>query len=213
VIASAGGKIYQASARPGNNTSASYSPDGREIACTLSMDGNPEIYLLDARGSSPRRLTNARAIDTSPSFSPTGREMAFTSDRGGSPQVYVMDHEGGNVRRLTFDVDYTDSPPGRQRAIGSHSSPAPAAASTSIHAAPTEAIRDWRFRAAATRIPAGHRTDAISCSHRIAKARRDCSSPISTTHRRAGSTPGVASLFRPLGHHDSGRRLRDECRS
>jgi TolB protein len=110
VIASAGGKIYQASARPGNNTSASYSPDGREIACTLSMDGNPEIYLLDARGSSPRRLTNARAIDTSPSFSPTGREMAFTSDRGGSPQVYVMDHEGGNVRRLTFDVDYTDSP-------------------------------------------------------------------------------------------------------
>ncbi len=105
-----GGRPYLVSGRPGLNTSASYSPDGREIVCTLSMDGNPEIYILDARGGAPRRLTNHRAIDTSPAWSPTGREIAFTSDRGGSPQVYVMDSEGGNARRLTYDVDYTDSP-------------------------------------------------------------------------------------------------------
>ena len=105
-----GGRSFLISGRKGNNTSASYSPDGRDIACTLSLDGNPEIYLLDARGGSPRRLTNNRAIDTSPSWSPTGRELAFTSDRSGAPQVYVMDRDGGNVRRLTFDVSYTDSP-------------------------------------------------------------------------------------------------------
>lgn len=110
VIPSAGGRSYLVSGRPGLNTSASYSPDGREIVLTLSQDGNAEIYLLDARGGSPRRLTKARGIDTSPTWSPTGREIAFTSDRGGAPQVYVMDHEGGNVRRLTFDVGYTDSP-------------------------------------------------------------------------------------------------------
>jgi TolB protein len=105
-----GGRPYLVSGRPGLNTSAAYSPDGREIVCSLSMDGNSEIYLLDARGGSPRRLTNHRAIDTSPTWAPTGREIAFTSDRGGSPQVYLMDHEGGNVRRLTYEVDYTDSP-------------------------------------------------------------------------------------------------------
>ncbi len=101
---------FLVSGRPGLNTSASYSPDGQRIACTLSQDGNAEIYTLDARGGSPQRLTSQRAIDTAPSWAPTGRELAFTSDRSGSPQVYVMDAQGGNVRRLTFDVDYTDSP-------------------------------------------------------------------------------------------------------
>lgn len=103
-------KPFLISGRKGLNTSASYSPDGREIVCALSMDGNTELYRLDARGGSPTRLTSNRAIDTSPCWSPTGQEIAFTSDRSGSPQVYVMDREGGNVRRLTYDVAYTDSP-------------------------------------------------------------------------------------------------------
>jgi len=110
VMASGGGRPYLISGRPGNNTSASYSPDGREIALTLRGDGNPEIDRLDARVGAPRRITNHRAIDTSPAWAPTGREIAFTSDRGGTFQVYVMDREGGNVRRLTFEVGTTDSP-------------------------------------------------------------------------------------------------------
>jgi TolB protein len=103
-------KPFLVSGRPGLNTSASYSPDGQHIVCTLSVDGNAEVYSLDARGGSPVRLTNNRAIDTSPAWSPTGREIAFTSDRSGSPQIYLMDAVGGNPHRLTFDVDYTDSP-------------------------------------------------------------------------------------------------------
>ncbi len=110
VIPSAGGKAFLVSGRPGLNTSGSYAPDGRQIVCTLSQDGNSEIYLLDARGGSPQRLTSSRGIDTSPAWSPTGREIAFTSDRTGTPHVHVMDREGGNLRRLTYDVDYTDSP-------------------------------------------------------------------------------------------------------
>jgi len=110
VVHSTGGKPFLVSGRPGLNTSASYSPDGRDVVCTLSMDGNSEVYLLDAKGGSPRRLTNSRGIDTSPTWSPTGQEIAFTSDRAGAPQVYVMDREGGNAHRLTFDVGYTDSP-------------------------------------------------------------------------------------------------------
>jgi len=110
VTPSTGGRVYLISGRPGLNTSASYSPDGRDIVCSLSQDGNSEIYVLDARGGNPRRLTNHRGIDTSPCWSPTGREIAFTSDRSGQPQVYVMDREGGNLRRLTYEVNYTDSP-------------------------------------------------------------------------------------------------------
>ncbi len=110
VTPSSGGRVYLISGRPGINTAASYSPDGKDIVCTLSQDGNSEIYLLDARGGNPRRLTDHRGIDTSPCWSPTGREIAFTSDRSGTPQVYVMDREGGNLRRLTFEINYTDSP-------------------------------------------------------------------------------------------------------
>lgn len=101
---------FLVSGRAGLNIAGAYSPDGTGIACTLSQDGNAEVYRLDARGGSPQRLTNHRGIDTSPSWSPTGREIAFTSDRSGVPQVQVMDADGGNVRRLTFDVSYTDSP-------------------------------------------------------------------------------------------------------
>ena len=103
-------KPFLVSGRPGLNISASYSPDGQHVVCTLSIDGNAEVYALDARGGSPRRLTNHRGIDTSPAWSPTGREIAFTSDRSGTPQLYLMDADGGSARRLTFDVDYTDSP-------------------------------------------------------------------------------------------------------
>jgi TolB protein len=110
VVRTEGGRPFLVSGRPGLNTSASYSPDGRDIVCTLSMDGNSEVYLLDAKGGNPRRLTNTRAIDTSPAWAPTGREIAFTSDRTGSPQVYVMDREGGSARRMNFEVGYTDSP-------------------------------------------------------------------------------------------------------
>jgi TolB protein len=101
---------FLVSGRTGLNTSGAYAPDGQGIACTLSQDGNAEIYRLDARGGSPQRLTNSRGIDTSPVWSPTGREIAFTSDRSGQPQVHVMDADGGNLRRLTHDVSYTDSP-------------------------------------------------------------------------------------------------------
>lgn len=103
-------KAFRVSARPGLNTGGVYSPDGRSIVCTLSQDGNAELYRLDARGGSPQRLTSHRAIDTSPCWAPTGREIAFTSDRSGSPQVHLMDADGGNVRRLTYDVSYSDSP-------------------------------------------------------------------------------------------------------
>jgi TolB protein len=110
VVSPEAGRPFLVSGRPGLNTGGAYSPDGRGIACTLGLDGNAELYHLDARGGSPERLTTNRAIDTSPCWSPTGREIAFTTDRSGTPQVHVMDADGGNVRRLTYDVDYTDSP-------------------------------------------------------------------------------------------------------
>lgn len=181
-------KPFLVSGRKGLNTSASYAPDGQHIVCTLSLDGNAELYRLDARGGDPARLTNSRAIDTSPAWSPTGREIAFASDRSGQPQLYLMDADGANVRRLTFDVDYTDSP-----------SWSPKGDRLAFVTRVGGGFDVWTCRAdgtgakpvvtgGTTRTPAGRRMVATSCSPPTAMAGTVSGSRTSTGPCRASST-------------------------
>jgi len=95
---------------PGLNAFVAVSPNGAEIAMSLSRDGNTEIYRLAADGSRPTRLTFGRSTESSPCWSPEGRRMAFVSDRSGSPQVYVMNSTGGTAERLTYRGGYNTSP-------------------------------------------------------------------------------------------------------
>lgn len=46
------------------DTSPSWSPDGRKIAFLSDRDGNSEIYVMDANGKNERNLTNHAANDT-----------------------------------------------------------------------------------------------------------------------------------------------------
>jgi tricorn protease len=71
--------------------------DGR-VAFTYQDD----IWLSDADGSNPRRLTVNVARDFSPRFSPDGKWIAFTSNRTGNNDVYVMPSNGGEPRQLTW---------------------------------------------------------------------------------------------------------------
>lgn len=93
-----------------------YDPSGQRMAVVVSVDGAPEIFVVDADGRNPRRLTRSKAIDVSPTWSPDGRRIAFVSDRSGSPNLYVVDAGGGEPRRLTFGGYHTApawSPDGR----------------------------------------------------------------------------------------------------
>ncbi|HTY18837.1 MAG TPA: DPP IV N-terminal domain-containing protein [Myxococcota bacterium] len=85
-------------------------PSGQRIAAVVSVDGAPEIFVVDADGRNPRRLTHDPAIDVSPTWSPDGKRIAFVSDRAGSPNIYVMNDDGSNVKRLTFDGGYNAAP-------------------------------------------------------------------------------------------------------
>jgi TolB protein len=94
-----------------------FSPDGKRIAWASDRAGNTDIWVANADGSKPQRLTTTASSDTAPAWSPTGQEIAFTSNRAGTPQIYIMDAEGLNVRRLTTVGNWNDAPswnPSRQ---------------------------------------------------------------------------------------------------
>ena len=87
-----------------------YSPDGRRIAFTVSDGGNSDVWVMNADGTAPRRLTNHAALDLSPAWSPDGRRIAFVSDRAGTPQIYLMGADGSSPKRLTFQGNYNQTP-------------------------------------------------------------------------------------------------------
>ena len=81
------------------------SPDGRRIVFRSMRDGNAEIYVMNADGTDPRRLTDHPATDTMPSFSSRGDRVAFTSLRDDDYEIYLLelneDGSPGTLERLT----------------------------------------------------------------------------------------------------------------
>jgi TolB protein len=68
----------------------------------MASGGNTDIYVVNADGGTPQRLTSAPGADTSPSYSPDGNRIVFESDRSGTQQLYVMDAGGGGQRRISY---------------------------------------------------------------------------------------------------------------
>jgi TolB protein len=87
-----------------------WSPDGTRIAFTASDAGNADVWMINADGTSPRRVTREPSLDLSPAWSPDGKRLAFVSDRAGTPQIYLMNADGSGVRRLTFQGNYNQTP-------------------------------------------------------------------------------------------------------
>jgi len=102
--------VTKISDRKGLNIAAAWKPNRKELALTLTISGNPDIYLIDLTGKILKRLTRNWAIDVSPAFSPDGNKIAFVSNRSGSPQVYILDLITNQVERLTFEGNYNTSP-------------------------------------------------------------------------------------------------------
>ncbi|HXN51090.1 MAG TPA: Tol-Pal system beta propeller repeat protein TolB [Candidatus Acidoferrum sp.] len=96
----------------GSNSAPAWSPDGSQIMFSSSMLGNPELFVVDANGSRPKRVTYSTAASTSPSWNPkTGQSVVFVSDRGGIPKLYMMNADGTNTTELDLpDKGYLIDP-------------------------------------------------------------------------------------------------------
>jgi Tol biopolymer transport system component len=90
-----------------------WSPDGRKLvfgkqprrrgaACRPAGRCKDEIYVINADGTSLRRLTRNALVDSHATWSPDGRRIAFTRDRDEfTANIYVMNADGSGQRRLT----------------------------------------------------------------------------------------------------------------
>ena len=101
---------FSAGTAGGANQSPAWSGDGNRIAFSSSRSGDPEIWIADASGANPHRITYFKGPDVSPTWNPkTNSQLAWVSGRTGLPQIYTMDQDGANVQRLT-DGGYAVSP-------------------------------------------------------------------------------------------------------
>jgi TolB protein len=96
----------------GTNASPAWSPDGSQIMFMSSMNGSPELFVTDASGQRPKRVTFSSGASTSPSWNPkTGQQVAFVSDRGGIPQLYTMNADGSSQTKVDLaDKGYVIDP-------------------------------------------------------------------------------------------------------
>lgn len=84
-------------------TTSAWSPDGGRFAFAAQAVGglDYDIFVADADGQHPLRLTRAPGDDALPTWSPDGSRIAFVSHRDGNAEIYVMDADGANQVRIT----------------------------------------------------------------------------------------------------------------
>lgn len=68
---------------------------------TVRVSGQHDVYVMEADGSSPTRLTTSLAYDDQPKWSPDGSKIVFMSGRDGNFEIYTMNPDGSAQTRIT----------------------------------------------------------------------------------------------------------------
>jgi Tol biopolymer transport system component len=131
---------------PGLDIDPAWSPDGTRIAWVTVYQGKGEVYVANADGSAPRRLTEI-GPDSSPAWSPDSTRIAFSrggvihvvAASGGAPPRQLVSRSSGGMFKPSWSPD--------GRAIAMESLPPSARSSEGIYVAPVQANGEGQPRA------------------------------------------------------------------
>ena len=82
-------------------TTASFSPSGKNIIFISDRSGRQEIYQMDINGENVQKISNGKGDYSKPVFSPDGSLIAFTKIIKGKFTIGIMTNQGYNERILT----------------------------------------------------------------------------------------------------------------
>lgn len=103
---------------PGGENYPRFSPDGTQVAFTGGYDGNADVFVVDADGGEPKRLTFTGAPELVLDWTPDGK-IAYRSPYGSKTnrmaRLWIVDPKGGapmrtkveEVSDLSFNADGT----------------------------------------------------------------------------------------------------------
>jgi dipeptidyl aminopeptidase/acylaminoacyl peptidase len=90
-----------AKAEAGKAPRGTLSPDGKRRVYAATNNGEGEIWVSDADGSHPKRLTDPQAVDSQPFWTSDSKRIVFASNRSGLRQIWIMEADGSNAAKLT----------------------------------------------------------------------------------------------------------------
>ncbi len=98
--------------KKGINSGAIFTEDGKSIYLTLSNGKNSDIYEMNLKTKSTRRVTTNYSDDVDPHINKDGSLLTFLSGRSGRAMIYTLDPRGRekNVKRISYVGKFNSAP-------------------------------------------------------------------------------------------------------